>query len=278
MAWSPALWGEDIAQVLNRTATDITETGVGWDQFTGHGIVNAERALGFTAVRGIEQGIAANVYDAGEQTLTMSLWEVPGLSDGTYFVKRHEMRARVTFSTPFFEVPQAWGRSYQSVGWSDRNPHYDLEEPVGWSEVIPESTTSTGCVLRTFVYEIGPNWYPTTRENARMAWTAIGLTTLTGVSDATTQPPLRVWAKPNPAPGSCTLGFSLPTRGGVTLSVYDVRGRLVRQLVSGEKTEGTHSAVWDLRDVDQRPVGSGIYFYRLETALGETNGKMAVLR
>jgi Secretion system C-terminal sorting domain len=133
--------------------------------------------------------------------------------------------------------------------------------------------------MRTYVYDLsGPGWFPTTPENARMAWTAVGLTSLTGVSTGASQLSLRTWVTPNPASGSCALGFSLPTPGKVALSVFDAQGRLVRQLVVAYRGKGTHSAIWDLRDLDRRPVASGVYFYRLRSNSGESIGKIAVLR
>lgn len=55
--------------------------------------------------------------------------------------------------------------------------------------------------------------------------------------------------------------------GRVEIRVYDVAGRRVRTLVSGEATAGSRQVAWDLRDGDGKRVSSGIYFVRME--LGE---------
>lgn len=83
---------------------------------------------------------------------------------------------------------------------------------------------------------------------------------------------------PNPISASCKIGFSLREGGRVTLSVFDPRGRLVRDLVSGTTSKGTHTVSWDLKDLDQKTVASGVYFYRLKSDAGESIGKIAVLR
>jgi flagellar hook assembly protein FlgD len=49
----------------------------------------------------------------------------------------------------------------------------------------------------------------------------------------------------------------------VDLSVYDVQGRRVRQIVSGALNKGAHSLSWSGRDDGSRRVASGVYFYQL---------------
>ena len=51
----------------------------------------------------------------------------------------------------------------------------------------------------------------------------------------------------------------------MTLRVFDMAGRLVRNLVTAEPhTPGRHEVVWNGRDDSGRQVASGTYFYRLE--------------
>ena len=68
---------------------------------------------------------------------------------------------------------------------------------------------------------------------------------------------------PNPFNPSTTIGFSVSQSGQVMLEIYDVTGRLVRTLISGNVTAGQHTAHWDGRDDRGSSVGSGVYFYRL---------------
>ena len=71
--------------------------------------------------------------------------------------------------------------------------------------------------------------------------------------------------QPNPFNPQTTLRFDLPVKGMVSLTVYNIKGQLVRTLVGGEKEAGRHSVVWDGRDHSGRRVASGVYLYRLET-------------
>ena len=69
---------------------------------------------------------------------------------------------------------------------------------------------------------------------------------------------------PNPFNPSTTISFAVPENAGlVSLAIFDVSGRLVRELESSSLPAGTYSRVWNGRDAQNRVVSSGIYFYRL---------------
>ena len=69
---------------------------------------------------------------------------------------------------------------------------------------------------------------------------------------------------PNPFNPETVITYGLPAPAHVRLTIYDVTGGLVRRLESGFKPAGTFSLTWSGRDGAGRPVGSGVYFYRLE--------------
>lgn len=84
---------------------------------------------------------------------------------------------------------------------------------------------------------------------------------------------------PNPFNPSTTITYYLPRASFITLEVFDVNGKSVRNLVRGHQLEGRRQAAWDGRSDTGAPVSSGIYFYRL-TADGRVIGtkKMAFLK
>jgi flagellar hook assembly protein FlgD len=49
----------------------------------------------------------------------------------------------------------------------------------------------------------------------------------------------------------------------VDLSIYDVRGALVKTLTHDIQPAGHNEVSWDGLDNHHQPVGSGIYFYKL---------------
>jgi hypothetical protein len=65
---------------------------------------------------------------------------------------------------------------------------------------------------------------------------------------------------PNPFRGETIVRFTLPEKANVKLSVFDMHGRLVRNLVSGSKDKGTHAIT-----VNSSTLTSGLYYYKLET-------------
>jgi agmatine/peptidylarginine deiminase len=73
-------------------------------------------------------------------------------------------------------------------------------------------------------------------------------------------------AFPNPFRDRTHFRFELKYPDRVQLAVYDVRGRLVRRLVDGQRPAGATEIDWDGRDDDGRPVPAGVYFFRLRAA------------
>jgi hypothetical protein len=60
-----------------------------------------------------------------------------------------------------------------------------------------------------------------------------------------------------------TIGVDLAQESDLVLAVFDLRGRLVRELVRGERTPaGSHRFVWDGRDASGRHTASGVYLVR----------------
>ena len=85
---------------------------------------------------------------------------------------------------------------------------------------------------------------------------------------------------PNPFNPTTTIRFTVPA-GPVqaySLRVYDVRGRLVRELAAGQISGGLHQVLWDGRNNTGSTVGSGIYLYRLEVGQERFTGKMALVK
>ncbi|MDP6592791.1 MAG: FlgD immunoglobulin-like domain containing protein, partial [Candidatus Marinimicrobia bacterium] len=73
---------------------------------------------------------------------------------------------------------------------------------------------------------------------------------------------------PNPFNPTTQIQFGLPDESEIGLTVYDVLGRQVRNLISSAMTDaGFHNIVWDARDNAGAPVSAGLYFYQL-TARG----------
>lgn len=70
---------------------------------------------------------------------------------------------------------------------------------------------------------------------------------------------------PNPFNPSTTIAFSIPETGRVRVSIYNIKGQKVKDLLNTELIRGNHRLVWDGRDTNNRNVASGIYFIKLES-------------
>ena len=64
---------------------------------------------------------------------------------------------------------------------------------------------------------------------------------------------------PNPFNPTTTIRYNLPAGSQVQLSVYDIQGNLIKQLINTYKQAGVHEVEWTASKV-----ASGVYFYRIK--------------
>ena len=78
---------------------------------------------------------------------------------------------------------------------------------------------------------------------------------------------------PNPFNPITKIRFDLPEDADIQLSVYDVLGREVAELVNGRVLSGFHEVIWDASDVS-----SGVYLCQLTTLNSVITNKMVVVK
>jgi hypothetical protein len=78
---------------------------------------------------------------------------------------------------------------------------------------------------------------------------------------------------PNPFNPTTTIKYAIPSPGFVTLKIYDVLGKEVANLINQEMAAGYYSV-----DVDGSNIGSGVYFYRLESSGFLQTKKMLLIK
>ncbi len=81
---------------------------------------------------------------------------------------------------------------------------------------------------------------------------------------------------PNPFNGGTVIKYSIPHTGYVSLIIYDITGKEVKVLVSGNITAGEHTAI--IRDNDFARLSSGVYLYKLTTKEFSSTRKLVVLK
>ena len=169
---------------------------------------------------------------------------------------------------------------YKALVWSILAAHYN-----GIENASSDLLRNTG----TFMYSLQD--YPYANliqldfvEKSRVADICIQRNrgSISAVEDdgtvASLNEPTIISSWPNPTSGRSTLSFRLTSTGSARLTVYDIRGRRVRDLVTDRLPTGTNSIQWDGKDNTGQPVSAGVYFYQLVTGGKSYSQKIVLLR
>ena len=101
--------------------------------------------------------------------------------------------------------------------------------------------------------------------------------TVTGVGAGPSGVPDRVVLyqnAPNPFNPSTRISFAMPVEGMVRLTVHDVLGREIAQLVNGREAAGVHEVTW----TPGPSAASGLYFARLQVGGSAAVVKMLLVK
>ncbi|HHE38343.1 MAG TPA: T9SS type A sorting domain-containing protein [Candidatus Cloacimonetes bacterium] len=89
---------------------------------------------------------------------------------------------------------------------------------------------------------------------------------------------------PNPFRNSTTISFS-PTENGenAEIEIYNIKGQKVKSLecvnyFDAKATESLSHIIWNGKDENNKPVSSGIYFYKLKSGKSVSTKKMILMR
>jgi hypothetical protein len=83
---------------------------------------------------------------------------------------------------------------------------------------------------------------------------------------------------PQPFIDEVRMKLSLGLAADIELNVYDVEGRVVKNLASGSRVAGVHDISWDGRNAAGGRVAPGVYFVSCSTALGQHARRVVVVR
>ncbi len=83
---------------------------------------------------------------------------------------------------------------------------------------------------------------------------------------------------PNPFNPVTTLRYSLPQDQMVTITIYDMMGRRVRNLINRQETAGYKSIQWDFANDAGVSVRAGLYLYRIQAGDFVQTRKMVLLK
>jgi flagellar hook assembly protein FlgD len=85
-------------------------------------------------------------------------------------------------------------------------------------------------------------------------------------------------AYPNPFNPITSLRYDLPEQAQVILTVYDLMGREVAQLVNTTQESGLKSVQWNATDMHGKPVSAGVYLYQIRAGEFVQTRKMVLLK
>ena len=83
---------------------------------------------------------------------------------------------------------------------------------------------------------------------------------------------------PNPFNSNTNISFILQQATNVEITIFDIGGRLVREVFSGYLETGIHTVNWNGIDVYANMVSSGIYFYSLSIGDNRLHRNMLYLK
>jgi hypothetical protein len=244
--------GDDVYQTVAPTLCDSTaEGGVCWSVFLVRA-ATADPCVYFDSapdsgysIDNLAPAPPAGLLADGDESLVTLTWDPSEDGDFDYFAVYRDL-------DPEFEPGDPIGYTSETT-FDDTDPPY---APDWWYKVT--------------AFDFGGNESEPSEEAGVVA------------TIAPEAIPSRFWlgpAVPTPFPATTQIQYWVPAgeeRCTVRLTVYDALGRVVRRLVDGAVSPGSHVATWDGRDDDGAPVASGVYFYSMEAG-DYTNRRKAVL-
>ena len=83
---------------------------------------------------------------------------------------------------------------------------------------------------------------------------------------------------PNPFNPTTQIRYDLPEEQNVTITIYDVMGRNIRNLINSNQTAGYHSIHWDAKNDIGEGVAAGMYIYTIQAGEFRATKKMVLLK
>jgi len=121
-------------------------------------------------------------------------------------------------------------------------------------------------------------YFITATDFAGNEGTPVMVSLATGIGGAPDRYVLSISSYPNPFNPTTTIRYTVPSKGRVTVDVYDARGTRVAALVDEARAAGAYTEVWNGRDHSGKAVSSGVYFARITHAAGTKSYKLVLLK
>lgn len=179
-----------------------------------------------------------------------------------------------------------WEVEIEDMAFAPRNLHINVGDSIEWRnrDDIGHTATSdngvfnSGTLLRdqTFTFAFtDAGVYPyhcTPHPWMRDTITVAGQT---GIDDGPAAPERFELLQnyPNPFNARTTIAFVMPSRGRVTVEIFNLLGQRVDGLLDSDLAAGRHEMTWDAGDRQ-----SGVFFYRVAVDGLTRTGRMVLLK
>ena len=137
-----------------------------------------------------------------------------------------------------------------------------------------------GVLSDSFIIPTAKNWYIILSNEDQIIDKVVANVTvrlfkdLTGINEIPEKKDTKGF-KPtlNPATNRIKFSYQLSSEGKVSLSVYDIRGCLVKNLINKKQEKGYHSFIWNIKNIP-----CGVYFYRFQIPNNVFKGKFVIIQ
>ena len=83
---------------------------------------------------------------------------------------------------------------------------------------------------------------------------------------------------PNPFNPITTLGYSTPEDDLVNITIYDLKGSIVKTLINNSQSAGYKTVKWNATNNRNEPVSAGLYIYTIQAGEFKQTKKMVLLK
>jgi hypothetical protein len=154
------------------------------------------------------------------------------------------------------------GASWTAIECTTNGSQYMWTLPTG---------SSDSCLVRVTAYDVDGN---TTADVSDAVFRIVSQAAAHDMSAYKKPTLFQNW--PNPFNPVTTVSFYMPSPGVGELAIYDLSGRKIRTLATGDLSAGYQEISWDGRDDSGQPLASGMFFYVLEAGAVREVRKMVM--
>ena len=196
-------------------------------------------------------------------------------------IKKYEGNSWTTYTTDNSDLPSDLIYSIavdkNNKKWIGTNSGVARFDGVTWTTFTKKNSGLIDDKINAIAVEKNNTiWFGT--DNGVSKYTGEVITTF--VDEKETKPEALVVIKtyPNPFNPAMIIEFDLPNTGIATLTIYNIADQKVRELLSGYKSAGMHSIVWNGTDESGNTVSAGVYIARLKAGEVIATGKIVLVR